>query len=69
MCKFIRPDEKKIESIGLTGTIIDFCLFFHSGPASKLVIKFCIAVLCGFLGVLFTFPGIRVSRMFFDSLK
>lgn len=40
-----------------------------SGPASKIVIKFFIAVLCGVLGALFTFPGLRMARMHFDSLK
>ncbi|CAG7837937.1 unnamed protein product [Allacma fusca] len=40
-----------------------------SGPASKLIVKFTIAVCCAFLGTFFTFPGIRVSKMFWDSLK
>ena len=40
-----------------------------SGPASKLVTKFCIAVWAGLIGALFTFPGLRVARMHWDSLK
>ncbi|XP_053674929.1 transmembrane protein 161B [Anopheles nili] len=40
-----------------------------SGPASKIVVKFFIAVSCGFLGALFTFPGLRMARMHWDSLK
>jgi len=40
-----------------------------SGPASKLVTKFFIALWCGLIGALFTFPGLRISRMHWDSLK
>lgn len=40
-----------------------------SGPASKIVVKFFIAVSCGVLGALFTFPGLRMARMHWDSLK
>lgn len=40
-----------------------------SGPASKLVTKFCLAVWCGLIGALFTFPGLRTARMHWDSLK
>lgn len=40
-----------------------------SGPASKLVLKFCIAIWCGFIGSLFTFPGLRISRMHWDVLR
>uniref|UniRef100_A0A182JMV3 Uncharacterized protein n=1 Tax=Anopheles atroparvus TaxID=41427 RepID=A0A182JMV3_ANOAO len=40
-----------------------------SGPASKIVVKFFIAVSCGILGALFTFPGLRMARMHWDSLK
>jgi len=40
-----------------------------SGPASKLVTKFFIALWCGLIGALFTFPGLRVARMHWDSLK
>lgn len=50
-----------------------YCLFFdvidHSGPASKIIVKFCIAVSCGVLGAIFTFPGLRMARMHWDSLK
>ncbi|KAH8296695.1 hypothetical protein KR054_009916, partial [Drosophila jambulina] len=40
-----------------------------SGPASKIVVKFFIAVGCGVLGSLFTFPGLRMAKMHWDSLK
>jgi len=40
-----------------------------SGPASKLVTKFFIALWCGLIGALFTFPGLRVAKMHWDSLK
>lgn len=40
-----------------------------SGPASKLVLKFFIALWCGLIGALFTFPGLRVARMHWDVLK
>lgn len=40
-----------------------------SGPASKIVVKFFIAIGCGILGALFTFPGLRMARMHWDSLK
>lgn len=40
-----------------------------SGPASKLIVKFVIALLCGLLGSLFTFPGLRMARMHWDSIK
>jgi hypothetical protein len=40
-----------------------------SGPASKIVIQFFIAVTCGIVGAIFTFPGLRMARMHFDSLK
>uniref|UniRef100_U5EX94 Putative conserved plasma membrane protein n=1 Tax=Corethrella appendiculata TaxID=1370023 RepID=U5EX94_9DIPT len=39
------------------------------GPASKIVLKFFIAVSCGILGALFTFPGLRMARMHWDSLR
>ncbi|GLG97663.1 Uncharacterized protein GBIM_04385 [Gryllus bimaculatus] len=39
------------------------------GPASKLVIKFFLALWCGLLGAVFTFPGLRMARMQWDSLK
>ncbi|XP_032456227.1 transmembrane protein 161B isoform X2 [Nasonia vitripennis] len=40
-----------------------------SGPASKLIVKFVLAVSCGFVGSLFTFPGLRMSKMHWDALK
>lgn len=40
-----------------------------SGPASKIVVKFFIAVGCGILGALFTFPGLRMARMHWDTIK
>lgn len=40
-----------------------------SGPASKLVLKFCIAVWCSSIGAIFTFPGLRMARMQWDALK
>ncbi|BES95569.1 transmembrane protein 161B [Nesidiocoris tenuis] len=39
------------------------------GPASKLILKFSIAVWCAVIGALFTFPGLRVARMHWDSIK
>lgn len=43
--------------------------FVCSGPASKIIVKFCIAVTCGLIGAVFTFPGLRMARMHWDSLK
>eukprot|EP00092_Neocalanus_flemingeri_P020550 GFUD01022263.1.p1 GENE.GFUD01022263.1~~GFUD01022263.1.p1 ORF type:complete len:522 (+),score=162.60 GFUD01022263.1:223-1788(+) len=40
-----------------------------SGPASKLVLMFFIALWCGLIGALFTFPGLRVARMHWDVLR
>lgn len=40
-----------------------------SGPASKIVVKFFMAMACGVLGSLFTFPGLRMAKMHWDSLK
>ena len=40
-----------------------------SGPASKLVLKFCLAVWCSTIGALFTFPGLRMARMQWDALR
>lgn len=40
-----------------------------SGPASKLVLKFFIALWCGSIGALFTFPGLRMARMHWDVLR
>ena len=43
--------------------------FYFSGIASKLILKLCVAVWCGFTGALFVFPGLRVSRMHWDALR
>ncbi|KAG7190275.1 hypothetical protein KM043_006392 [Ampulex compressa] len=40
-----------------------------TGPASKIVVKFFLAIWCGLLGSLFTFPGLRVSKMHWDALR
>jgi len=40
-----------------------------SGPASKLILKFFIALWCGLIGALFTFPGLRIARMHWDVLR
>ncbi|KAM7357524.1 transmembrane protein 161-like emei [Cochliomyia hominivorax] len=40
-----------------------------SGPASKIVVKFFMALACGILGSLYTFPGLRMAKMHWDSLK
>ncbi|XP_015439394.1 PREDICTED: transmembrane protein 161B [Dufourea novaeangliae] len=40
-----------------------------TGPASKIVIKFFLALWCGLLGSFFTFPGLRVSKMHWDALR
>lgn len=40
-----------------------------SGPASKLVLKFFLALWCGLIGGLFIFPGFRAARMHYDLLK
>jgi len=40
-----------------------------SGPASKLILKLFIALWCGLIGALFTFPGLRVARMHWDVLR
>ncbi|XP_023293944.2 transmembrane protein 161B [Lucilia cuprina] len=40
-----------------------------SGPASKIVVKFFMALGCGILGSLFTFPGLRMAKMHWDSLR
>ncbi|KAJ6643309.1 Transmembrane protein [Pseudolycoriella hygida] len=41
----------------------------QAGPASKIIVKFCMAVSCGIVGAIFTFPGLRMARMHWDSLK
>ncbi|XP_012283335.1 transmembrane protein 161B [Orussus abietinus] len=40
-----------------------------AGPASKIVVKFFLALWCGFLGSLLTFPGLRMSKMHWDTLN
>ncbi|XP_069703419.1 transmembrane protein 161B [Periplaneta americana] len=40
-----------------------------SGPASKLVLKFFLALWCALVGALFTFPGLRMAKMHWDSLR
>lgn len=40
-----------------------------SGPASKLVLKFFMALWCALIGTLFTFPGLRVAKMHRDLLS
>ncbi|XP_063360112.1 transmembrane protein 161B [Cydia amplana] len=39
------------------------------GPASKLILKFSFAIWAAIIGTLFTFPGLRVARMHWDSLR
>ncbi|XP_050431947.1 transmembrane protein 161B [Adelges cooleyi] len=39
------------------------------GPASKLIIKFCLAVWSAITGAMFVFPGIRTAKMHLDCLK
>lgn len=46
-----------------------FYFVVFSGPASKIIVKFCIACTCGIIGAIFTFPGLRMARMHWDSLK
>ncbi|CAH1126867.1 unnamed protein product [Ceutorhynchus assimilis] len=40
-----------------------------SGPASKIFVKFCMAVWCAILGAIVTFPGMRAAKMHWDLLK
>ncbi|PNF37857.1 Transmembrane protein 161B [Cryptotermes secundus] len=40
-----------------------------SGPASKLVLKFFLALWSALLGALFTFPGLRMAKMHWDTLR
>ena len=42
---------------------------FSSGPASKIVLKFALAVKAALLGAFFTFPGFRVAQMHWDALQ
>ncbi|XP_065334030.1 transmembrane protein 161B [Cloeon dipterum] len=39
------------------------------GPASKLILKLCLAVWCSVIGALYIFPGLRMAKMHKDSLK
>lgn len=34
-----------------------------------IIVKFFLAVWCGFLGSLFTFPGLRMAKMHWDALR
>lgn len=43
--------------------------FFSRGPASKLIVKFCLALWCAVTGAMFVFPGIRTAKMHWDCLK
>ena len=71
-------DEKNLE-IGLDKAYASFnhsaSLFLENqglsstGPASKIVVNFFLALWCGLLGSLFTFPGLRVSKMHWDALR
>ena len=40
-----------------------------TGVASKLVLKFFLALWCGIVGALFTFPGLRVAKMQWDIIQ
>ncbi|KAG6454480.1 hypothetical protein O3G_MSEX008714 [Manduca sexta] len=51
--------SKFLENQGLTSV----------GPASKLILKLSFAVWAAVIGTLFTFPGLRVARMHWDSLR
>ncbi|XP_026322462.1 transmembrane protein 161B [Hyposmocoma kahamanoa] len=51
--------SKFLENQGLTSV----------GPASKLILKFSLAVWAAIIGTLFTFPGLRIARMHWDSLR
>ncbi|KAG5320817.1 T161B protein, partial [Pseudoatta argentina] len=71
-------DENKLE-IGLEKAYTSFnhsasCFLdtqglSSTGPASKIVLKFFLAIWCGLLGSLFTFPGLRASKMHWDTLR
>ncbi|EFN61355.1 Transmembrane protein 161B, partial [Camponotus floridanus] len=71
-------DENKLE-IGLekaytsfnhsASQFLDTQGLSSTGPASKIVLKFFLAIWCGLLGSLFTFPGLRVSKMHWDILR
>ncbi|XP_012345109.1 transmembrane protein 161B isoform X2 [Apis florea] len=71
-------DENNLE-IGLDKAYASFnhsaSLFLNNqglsstGPASKIIVKFFLALWCGLLGSLFTFPGLRISKMHWDILR
>ncbi|XP_018057733.1 PREDICTED: transmembrane protein 161B [Atta colombica] len=71
-------DENKLE-IGLekaytsfnhsASRFLDTQGLSSTGPASKIVLKFFLAIWCGLLGSLFTFPGLRASKMHWDTLR
>ncbi|XP_043265635.1 transmembrane protein 161B [Colletes gigas] len=71
-------DENNLE-IGLDKAYVSFnhsaSLFLDNqglsstGPASKIVVKFFLALWCGLLGSFFIFPGLRVSKMHWDALR
>ncbi|CAH2105229.1 unnamed protein product [Euphydryas editha] len=56
---FYENASKFLENQGLTSV----------GPASKLILKLSLAVWAAIIGTLFTFPGLRVARMHWDSLS
>ncbi|KAK7016717.1 hypothetical protein SK128_013253 [Halocaridina rubra] len=39
------------------------------GPASKVTFKIILAMLCAVIGAFFTFPGLRLGKMHWDSLR
>ena len=43
--------------------------FIFRGPASKLILKFTLAVWSSIIGATLVFPGLRLARMHWDSLK
>ncbi|XP_065216024.1 transmembrane protein 161B [Planococcus citri] len=71
-------DENKLET-GLDAAYSNFTAgasvflkaqgFPSQGPASKLILKFCLAVWSSIIGAAFVFPGLRLARMHWDSLK
>nr|CAD7567532.1 unnamed protein product [Timema californicum] len=71
-------DEQKLE-IGLDRAYDSFnksaAAFLETqgldskGPASKLVLKFFLALWCALIGALFTFPGLRMAKMHWDCLS
>ncbi|XKL60445.1 hypothetical protein PGB90_007502 [Kerria lacca] len=71
-------DESKLET-GLDAAYSNFSAgatqflknqqFPSQGPASKLILKFCLAIWSSIIGAVFVFPGLRLARMHWDSLK